>query len=222
MTAPSSSTSPTSPSESYAGERATLTAPADVNNLWFYAAGGKALNLDLSGGFYGVKFEQGGGTGRRLQDHRDRLLRHQGRPRGRPRHHQSDRDRPHRLGRHRRRQRRLPDGPRLLHPRHRERRPAHQGRRHRRRHRAEPGRELRGHGHHDRAIDRRRVLRPVPEPRLLRDHPADRAEQHRHGDGLRRHRHLRRPAAAGLQQHARRHGPGRPGVDLPDDDQRRR
>ena len=47
--------------QSYAGERATLTAPADANNLWFDAAGGKALNLDLSGGFYGVKFEQGDG-----------------------------------------------------------------------------------------------------------------------------------------------------------------
>ncbi len=47
--------------ESYPGERATLTAPADVNNLWFDATGGKALNLDLSGGFYGVKFEKGSG-----------------------------------------------------------------------------------------------------------------------------------------------------------------
>ncbi len=47
--------------QSHAGERATLTAPANDNNLWFYAAGGKAINLDLGGGFYGVKFEQGGG-----------------------------------------------------------------------------------------------------------------------------------------------------------------
>ena len=81
--------------QSHAGERATLTAPADANNLWFGAVGGKALNLDLRGGLYGVKFEQGGGTGRRLQGHRDRLLRHQGRPRGRPRHHLPDRDRQH-------------------------------------------------------------------------------------------------------------------------------
>ncbi len=48
--------------QSYAGERATLTTPTDVNNLYFAAAGGKALNLDLGGGFYGVKFDQGRGT----------------------------------------------------------------------------------------------------------------------------------------------------------------
>ena len=46
---------------SFAGERATITAPASDNNLCFYATGGKALDLDLRGGFYGVKFEQGGG-----------------------------------------------------------------------------------------------------------------------------------------------------------------
>ena len=48
--------------ESYAGERATITAPADFNNVWFNAPGGKARNLDLGGGYYGVKFEQGAGS----------------------------------------------------------------------------------------------------------------------------------------------------------------
>ncbi len=46
---------------SFPGERATLTAPLDVNNLWFDATGGKALDLDLRGGFFGVKFERGSG-----------------------------------------------------------------------------------------------------------------------------------------------------------------
>ena len=46
---------------SHAGERATLTAKAADNNLWFHAAGGKAIDLDLKGGYYGVKFEQGDG-----------------------------------------------------------------------------------------------------------------------------------------------------------------
>ena len=89
-----------------------------------------------------------------------------------------------------------------------------QGRRHRRRDRAQPGRELRGHGHHDRASDRRRVLRPVPEPRLLRDHPADRAEQHRRRGRTTPASPSTPLCAAGVQQHAHRHGPGRPGLDL--------
>ena len=51
---------------SFPGERASLVAPPSdpsiANNLWFYAEGGKALDLDLRGGFYyGVKFEAGDG-----------------------------------------------------------------------------------------------------------------------------------------------------------------
>src|SRR3954451_17111477 len=52
--------------QSYPGERASLVVPpsdsSTANNLWFYAAGGKAINLDLRGGTsYGVKFEKGDG-----------------------------------------------------------------------------------------------------------------------------------------------------------------
>ncbi len=51
---------------SFPGERATIVAPsadpAVANNLWFNATGGRAVNLDLRGGYYyGVKFEKGGG-----------------------------------------------------------------------------------------------------------------------------------------------------------------
>src|SRR5262245_10442173 len=55
--------------QSFPGERAALVAPTDGtvgNDLWFTAPGGKALNLDIRGGYYyGVKFEQGPGL---LQD----------------------------------------------------------------------------------------------------------------------------------------------------------
>ena len=52
--------------QSFPGERAALVAPTSdpgvTNNLWFYAGGGTALNLDLRGGYYyGVKFEKGDG-----------------------------------------------------------------------------------------------------------------------------------------------------------------
>ena len=52
--------------QSFPGERATMVAPtydpSGGNNLWFNATGGKALNLDLRGGYYyGVKFEKGDG-----------------------------------------------------------------------------------------------------------------------------------------------------------------
>lgn len=50
---------------SYPGERAAIVAPTDGsvgNVLYFGAPGGKAVDLDLSGGsFYGVKFDQGRG-----------------------------------------------------------------------------------------------------------------------------------------------------------------
>src|SRR3954469_23522824 len=47
--------------QSFPGERASIVASAYdasvVNNLWFTAAGGKAVNLDIRGGYnYGVKF----------------------------------------------------------------------------------------------------------------------------------------------------------------------
>ena len=73
--------------QSFPGERATLVAPAyalDRNNLWFYAAGGKALDLDLRGGLLRGEVREGRRPRRRLQDHRHRLLRDQDRPRGRP------------------------------------------------------------------------------------------------------------------------------------------
>ena len=53
--------------QSYPGERTAIVAPTNNasigNNLDFFASGGKALNLDITGGYYyGVKFEQSGGT----------------------------------------------------------------------------------------------------------------------------------------------------------------
>ena len=111
---------------SHPGERADASRPRpDGNNLWFYAAGGKALEPRPQRRLLRGEVRAGRRPGRRLQGHRDRLLRDQGRPRGRPRHHHPDRGRPHASARrHRRRQRRLLDDPGLLHPRHRERRHA--------------------------------------------------------------------------------------------------
>ena len=51
---------------SYPGERAAIVAPTNDpsqgNVLWFHSTGGKALNLDVRGGYYyGIKYEFSGG-----------------------------------------------------------------------------------------------------------------------------------------------------------------